>query len=369
MTKILILGGYGLTGRLLARHLLQQSAADVILAGRRPDKAERLAAQLNAEFPGERASARCADAASRQSLLEALQGVDFLLVASPTTQHAGTVIQAALDAGVDYLDVQLDVRKLALLQSHAVEIERAGRCFITEAGFHPGLPSALVRYAAAQLDRLDSAVTAGFLNMGHDLPYSEAVDELMQAFVDYQAQVYKNGAWTKTSAYEMRAVDFGGEIGKRSCASMFFEELRDLPRMIPSLQDVGFYIAGSHWVTDWLITPIVLAGLKLAPRRGIRPLGKLMWWGMQNFHRPPYIVSLKVEGRGQKDGKPARVDASVSHPDGYELTAIPVVACLLQVIEGKARRPGLWMMGHLVDPQQLLIDMQRMGVEVTHSTP
>jgi hypothetical protein len=116
---------------------------------------------------------------------------------------------------------------------------------------------------------------------------------------------------------------------------------------------------------DWIITPVVFAGLKLAPNRGIRPLGKLMWWGMQTFAKPPYLVLLKVEASGKKDGKHVRIEATISHRDGYELTAIPVVACLLQYLDGSARRPGLWMMGHLVEPVRLFKDMEQMGVHVT----
>jgi saccharopine dehydrogenase (NAD+, L-lysine-forming) len=364
MAKILILGGYGYTGRLLTQHLLRQTDAEIVVAGRHLEPAEALATQTAAEFPG-RVTARRVDAADAASLAAALADTSLLLVAAPTTQHVETVVQAALDARVDYLDVQLGARKLDVLRSRAAEIERAGLCFITEAGFHPGLPAALVRLAAAHLDRIDSALTAGFLNMGHDLPYSEAVDELMETFVNYQAQVFKNGAWTKVGSYEMRKIDFGGAIGLRSCASMFFEELRDLPTLLPSLREVGFYIAGTHWVTDWVITLIVMAGLKLAPRRGIRPLGRLMWWGMQTFHRPPYTVALKVDATGQRRGLPARFEATIAHPDGYELTAIPVVATLRQVLDGSRRCPGLWCMGHLVEPLRLFADMQAMGATVT----
>lgn len=365
MTKILILGGYGQTGQPLARHLLRQSPVEIVIAGRSLEKAAAFVAQLNAEFPGGRVSGARADAASADSLRDALRGVDLMVVAAPATQHAQIVARAALDAGVDYLDVQLDAGKLKLLQALAPEIERAGRCFITEAGFHPGLPSAMVRWAAARLDRLDSAVTAGYLNMGQALPYSEAVDELMQVFKEYQAQVFKDGAWTKAGSYELRKVDFGGEIGTRTCYSMFFEELRDLPSQYPTLRDVGFYMAGANWLTDWVITPVVMLGLKLAPKRGVRPMGKLMWWGMQNLGCPPYTVLLRVEAGGEVDGQPARVAAAISHPDGYELTAVPVAACLLQWLDGSARKPGLWMMGHLAEPLRLFEDMRRMGVEIS----
>lgn len=362
MAKILILGGYGMTGKSLARCLLQQSDAHLVLAGRSLEKAQAYTEELRAEFASERVSALRLDAASETDLRAALPGVDLLLVASPTTRQTGMVARAALEAGADYLDVQLGAQKFALLESLAPEIERAGRCFITEAGFHPGLPSALVRYAAAQLDQIESAVTAGYLNMGKGLPYTEAVNELIETFKDYQAQVYRGGAWTRPRSFELRKIDFGKDIGRKQCYSMFFEELRPLPAMYPSLKEVGFYISESHWMIDWVIMPLTFAWLKLMPN-ALRPIGRFLWWGMGAFHKPPYRVELQVQATGIKDGKPACFKASVSHPDGYALTAIPVAATLLQYLDGSARKPGLWMMGHIPDPARLFEDMKRMGVE------
>jgi len=361
MTKIVILGGTGYTGRLIARRLLQYSEAGVVIAARNIEKSRAFAAELNQGFAGERAAAVYADAADGRSLTTAFNSCALAVIASPTTTQAATVIDAALEAGVDYLDLQLSSKKLAYLQSRAEEIKSSGRCFITEAGFHPGLPSALVRYAAAELDLLESAITAGYLNMGSDLPWTEAVDELVEGFKDYQAQVYRNGQWTKRGSYDRRRIDFGDDIGVKNCYSMFFEELRQLPEMFPSLKEVGFYISESHWVTDWVVMPVLFVGLKLFPR-SVRPLGKLMWWSMGTFHRPPYRVELIVQAQGVKAGRPARLLAGVSHKDGYELTAIPVVATLLQYLDERAARPGLWMMGHFAEPVRLLADMQRMGV-------
>lgn len=361
MKTILILGGYGYTGKFLARHLLAQTDVNLVICGRSFEKAKSFVDELN----DPRATAGQADAANFDSLRAALQNASLCLVAAPTTHHAESVIRACLNARVDYLDVQFSSKKLSALYAVQEEITNSGLCFITEAGYHPGLPAAMVHYAATKLDKIESALTAGYLNIT-DIPYTEAVDELMEAFLDYQAQVYKNGAWTKPSAWDMRKFDFGGGIGKRTCYSMFFEELRELPAMYPSLRETGFYISGSNWLADLIVTPLVFIGLKIAPQRGLRPLGRLMWWAMGKS-KPPYLVALQVEAKGQRNGRQARVDVQITHPDGYELTAIPVVACLHQYLDGTARKNGVHMMGHIADPARLFRDMRSMGVKVIES--
>ncbi len=114
---------------------------------------------------------------------------------------------------------------------------------------------------------------------------------------------------------------------------------------------------------DWVIFPLTWLWLKVLPR-SVRSIGKFLWWGMGAFHKPPYRVELQVQASGVKDGQRVQLRASVAHPDGYVLTAIPVVATMLQYLDGSARKPGLWMMGHCVEPVRLMNDMQKMGVQI-----
>jgi saccharopine dehydrogenase-like NADP-dependent oxidoreductase len=366
MAKILILGGTGFTGRLVARHLLEQSDAVITIAARNLEKAKTLCDDLGRNYQG-RITAVQADAADAASLQAAFAGQSMVIVTAPTTAHVANVTRAALDAGADYLDVQLGEKKLAYLKSLSGEIERAGRCFITEAGFHPGLPSALVRYAATHLDTIESAITACYLGINTEIPYSEAVDELVDLFRNYQAQVFKNGRWTKRSSWEIRKIDFGGDIGRKQCYSLFFEELRDVPAMYPSLKETGFFMSESHWVTDMIIAPIVMVMLKVVPF-ATKNIGRFLWWGMMRFRKPPYRTELIVQAAGTHAGQPTEFEAAVSHRDAYDLTAIPVVAALLQILDGSARKPGLHMMGHLAEPTRLMTDMKRMGVKLRTAT-
>ena len=357
MSKILVLGGTGYTGRLIAQHLLEHSKADITIATRHLERAQTFADKLNQKYPDHRVKAIYADASQTDSLHLAFADQMMVVVAAPTTAYAENVIRTSLEMGLDYLDVQVGAQKFALLQSLAYEIEQAGLCFITEAGFHPGLPSALVRYAATHLDSMESAITLGYLNMGKGLPYSEAVDEVVESFREYNGQVFKNGRWTKTNSYEVRTCDFGGDIGRKRSYAMFFEELRPLPSMFPSLRETGFYISEMHWILDWVVMPITWGWLKIAPK-AVRPIGKFLWWGMGTFHKSPYRVELQVQAAGFKDGHPVTVRSSVAHPDGYELNAIPVVAASLQYLDNSDRRPGLRIMGHLVDSHRLMKDME-----------
>lgn len=50
MSRILILGGTGYTGRLIAQHLLEQSTVEVTIAARHLDKAQALSDKLNLSF-------------------------------------------------------------------------------------------------------------------------------------------------------------------------------------------------------------------------------------------------------------------------------------------------------------------------------
>ncbi|OGO13863.1 MAG: hypothetical protein A2Y93_00320 [Chloroflexi bacterium RBG_13_68_17] len=369
MTTIVILGGYGNTGREVVRLLLEHTDAQVVLAGRDADKAARAAAGWNGRFPGTRVRSARADAGQAGSLAALFAGADLVVVASSSSAHVKIVAAAALEAGIDYMDPQFSRRKLAALEEMRPQIEAAGRCFITDAGFHPGLPAALVRYAARRFDRLLSARVGSVIQVDWSgLEFSpDTLAELVEEFLDYQALHFKDGRWVKMGWLEsFRPVymNFGHGFGRRYTMPMFLEELRPLPEMVPGLQETGFFVGGFNWVVDWLILPVAMGWLKVSPHRGLRPVGRMLLWGLKRFTRPPYGTLLQMEAQGVSAGQQQHLTVAVYHPDGYVLTAAPMVACLLQILDGSARRPGLHLQALLADPDRLLTDLQRMGVEV-----
>jgi saccharopine dehydrogenase (NAD+, L-lysine-forming) len=364
-SRVVILGGYGQAGRAMVPLLLRETRGALVLAGRDGSKARRVAEEWNEHLGTGRVTWARADAVDSRSLRAAFDGADLVVVAASTVDYVRTVAEAALASGLDYLDIQYSSKKLRTLAELAPDIERAGRCFITEAGFHPGLPSALVRYAATRLDRLESAIVSSVLNQRGGLPYSGGVDELIESFRDYRPEVLREGTWQTPGFWtSYRPVAFEGGFGTRSCVPVPLEEMRALPQIVPALREAGFYIAGFNWLADWVVTPASMLALRLFRRAAVKPMGRLLCWSTRVFSRPPYGVALQLDAHGTVGQAAARLRLFLSHEDAYVFTAVPVVACLLQILDGSTRKPGLHFMGHLVDPARLLRDMQRVGIRL-----
>lgn len=363
---IVILGGYGNAGFAIAHLLARWGSCQVILAGRNGQNAEQAAERLNAEYASDRFSGMEVDASSRSSLLAAFAHADIVVVAAATVASTSTVAEAALEAGVDYFDIQISTpAKRRALESLREQIRAAGRCFITDGGYRPGLPAAMVRYAACQVHALESAQVASVFQVNwKDRQLSSATAaEFVDEFRHFDQTYYLDGAWTQGNVRDLTPVDFGAPFGLKYCVPMFMEEFRSLPATIPTLRSTGFYSAGFGGWMDYVVIPTAMVLLAAFPKRSKEAVARLLAWGMKNTTRPPYGAVLKLQAQGCGD----MLEMTVAHGDPYFMTAAPVVACLLQYADGAFGEPGLFRQGTLVEPVRFFNDLARMGVSVTRS--
>lgn len=367
--RIVVLGGYGNAGRAIVRLLLEHTNAQVVVAGRRLDRARALADAMSEAFGAQRVSAVLADADRPQTLADAFSGARLVVVASSTADRAATVAEAVLAARADYLDVQLSPRKHEALRALAPRITAAGRCFVTDGGFHPGLPAALVRYAATRIEHLQQARVASVIQLDWSaLDFARStVDEMVDEFSDFDGRRFVDGEWRGLGFVESVSpmwVTFGHGWGRRYVVPMYLEELRALPDLIPTLHDTGFYVGGFNPVVDLAILPLAMGWSAVAGAHRRSPLGPLLVWGLKRFSRPPYGTLLQLDAEGVRDGRPHRMVVEIAHADAYWMTAAPAVACVLQMLDGRAPA-GVHFQAHLVDPARLLADLEHMGADVT----
>ncbi len=364
---IVILGGYGNTGGLIARYLLRETNCALVLAGRNKAKAEQLAGELNDQHQSQRVCGAFADASEMESLKQVFSQAHMVVVASSTTRFAKEIAAAALASRCDYFDIQFANAKTYFLKSIENEIRSAGLCFITDGGFHPGLPAVMVRHVAEKFDRLQRARVGSVIKINwRELSLGDATfSELIEFMNDFSGAVFKNGKWQKVrmlGMFDTIWMDFGEPFGKNYCVPMPIEEMNSLPAKYPGLQDSGFYVGGFNWFVDWLLFPLIWPLYRLFGKSSVKPLAKVLGWGLRNFSKPPFGTRLKVEASGTRNGEHISHSLMLSHDDGYVFTAIPVVATLLQYLDGSWRKPGLWTQAHFVEPKRMLDDMQRMSI-------
>ncbi|MBI5728228.1 MAG: saccharopine dehydrogenase NADP-binding domain-containing protein, partial [Candidatus Magasanikbacteria bacterium] len=273
-----VLGGYGGTGRVLCRRLLQFTDVNLVIGGTRLEKAKELAAALNRDFSGNRARGVYADASRPESLREAFQGSTLVVSATNAPNHVAVVVEAAMAAGADHLDYHFQQNVPDILGPLADKIRANGRCVITQAGFHPGLPAPLVRYAAACFDEYDRAVVA--MAMGAKIEKAESAYEIVEEIQNPRAEVYKNGRWVRATYRDVVKVNLGS-FGRRQCYPLEMREMKALPDML-GVREAGVYVAGFNWFVDWLVFPLGYIIGKIKKGAGVRLISNLFVWGLNN---------------------------------------------------------------------------------------
>ncbi|WP_255149702.1 saccharopine dehydrogenase family protein [Halorarius halobius] len=201
----LLYGAYGYTGELVAREA-NARGRDVVLAGRRADPLDDLAAELDCErrvFP--------VDAAA-----DHLDGVDCVLnCAGPFAETADPMVDACLATGTDYLDVTGEMEVFEALAARDAAAEAAGVTLLPGVGFDVVPTDCLAAHLAERLPEA-THLRLGFDALGSVSPgtAATAVDSLGEG-----GAVRRDGRIQRVpSAWKSRRIDFGD--GERTAVTI-----------------------------------------------------------------------------------------------------------------------------------------------------
>ncbi len=299
--NILILGGYGWTGIQVAKLLLRESEHNIDLAGRDLLQASRAARDLNWEHSGERVREVEVNVAFKKQLTSILEDYDLVIDSIPVTAFGGQIARAALDAGIDYVDLTTNKEKLLSLKGLDVEIQAAGHTFITGAGFVHGVPYLIERYLAGYFDSVDT-VTMGCLLKEEMLSHRACVD------------------------------------------------------LVPTLRDSPMIFSDG-------------SGAKRSFNRVLRIL-RASWFGRllpDSDYVPEHqqILGVKATATGTINGRREDLKITLEHRDSYRATALASVPCVLGLLDGSIKQPGVHMMGHLLDPERYMDNLWDTGMTIS----
>lgn len=304
MTKLMIYGAAGYTGRMAAANAVN-AGVEVVLAGRKQDEAKfvALAADLGAEY-------RLFAADDRDSAQAALTDIEVLLnTAGPFMRTARPLMQASIAAVVHYLDIAAELDSYQIAETLDAAAIAAGVMLLPGSGGSVAMLGSLAARAAARVaDPVSISIAmhvVGGFSRGSAVSASENLNTQLLRRVD--------GVLVARSP-EPREFDFGN-----GPASSFPVTLPDLITIwrATNIPNIETYV----YLTDGVFPQGDLAAMPDGPTLDQREANR-------------YHAAVEVTGT---DGSVVR--GVLEAVNGYTFTAIAAAEAARRVLAGEAR-PG-----------------------------
>ncbi|MFI8946651.1 saccharopine dehydrogenase family protein [Streptomyces sp. NPDC053750] len=323
---VAVFGAYGHTGRFVVAELTARGFVPVP-SGRNAQALGKLADEYGLQ-------ARPASVDDPASLDRALSGaVAVINCAGPFASTTGPVIEAALRAGIPYLDVAAEIEANLDTFAHFRERARdAGAVIVPAMAFFGGLGDLLVTAAMGDWTSADEAHIAYALSNWHPTAgtrLSGAVSRERRGGVRLR---YRGGQWERrTDAAPVAQWTFPEPVGRRSVVAEFtMADVVTVPRHL-AIPDVITYM-------DAEAARDVAAPDTPAPTAADE----------SGRSDQTFLVDVAVRSGG------AERRATAAGQDIYAITAPLVVEALDRVLTGRARAVGVASAGEIFDAPDFL---------------
>ncbi len=153
--QVIVVGGAGTMGQGVARDLIKQDKITKVTLGDIVTDPNRLQEKLRAS---DKVSLIKIDVNDHDGLVEAIKENDVVInTAGPFYKTAVAVARAAVEAGVNYIDICDDYEAVPILFSSDIDetAKKAGVTVLTGMGSDPGTNNVLVRWYADKLDQVE----------------------------------------------------------------------------------------------------------------------------------------------------------------------------------------------------------------------
>lgn len=336
MTRVLILGGYGYFGGLIARMLALEENIEVVVAGRDGAKAQAFAESIGAFW--------MALDVEKEDFPEALKVAAPQLVihtGGPFQERGYGVARACIAQGCHYIDLgdgRTFVGGIAELDAAA---RAAGVCVVSGASSVPALTSAIMdRYAPqfARIEEVDYAIaTAQRTNPGM------ATTAAILGYAGKPFTTLQDGREKTVYGWQSLTAWKYPELGWRLLGNCDVPDLALFPARYPGLRTLrfraGLEVPVLHmglWALSWLVRAGLIGSLR--PMAG--PFLRAGKWfdafgsGRSGFH-------MRMTGPGH-DGRRKTVTFTILTDKGHGpyIPCVPAVVLALRLARGGYLPPG-----------------------------
>ncbi|NIR87216.1 hypothetical protein GWO13_06460 [Candidatus Bathyarchaeota archaeon] len=380
--NVLVLG-YGITGSVIVRDLAETSRVDIVVADKRPLETKRLADEIRSE----KVTAEQIDVTDHNKLVKLLgRGFD-VVVNSTFYQFNVNVMRAAIESGVNYVDLgglyHVTLKQLELND----KAEKAEVTAILGCGCAPGITNVLAMHGANKLEKVNSVYmysgTVVFKEItGVKIAY--AVPTLLDELT-LNACPYRNGRYVEVPAFsDEETLRFPEPIGEVKAYIVIHSELATIPRTIDKgIKNAIFRIIISPAAVSKLKTldevgltsneALDVKGVSISPREFLeRYFGSL---SRPKIKTGDEVHVVRVDVVGEKDGEETRCTLDLINDPKPEwnasssgfVTGVSASIIAQMLARGEVQLRGVVPSEACIRPERFIAELTKRGIRI-HET-
>jgi saccharopine dehydrogenase-like NADP-dependent oxidoreductase len=336
--KILIVGGYGAVGRVIALALADKFPGQVLAAGRSFDKAAALARES-----GGRIRPFQFDLTTAHQTPELLDDVAIVIMCLGVPDMR--FVQQCLQRGIHYVDITAQDAILQQIEALDTIAKANGSSVLLSVGISPGLTNLLVRHAQTQFESLQHVDIQVFLGLG-EAHGAEATRWTLRSLNDSYTVREKDQPLLVSSFGAQKQVQFPDSIGSRRVYLFNLADQHVVTRTL-NLPSV------STWLT---FDPAALAQMMAFMRRsGLAKLLRYRWLEelvikmslMASVGSEMFVA--QVEAQGEVNGRLQTKTYAISGNGQSRVTGL-VAAQLVEQLVTTRFPAGVFHSEQLLDP-------------------
>ena len=375
--KVLALGGSGGMGRFAVETSMSfENIDEITVADINADAAIAFAASMNEKVKGIGLNVTDID-----NLKAQMRQADIVInTVGPFFKYGPPILEASLDSGCDYLDINDDWEPtLEMLEFHR-KAENNSHTAILGMGASPGLTNMLGAAAIGELDEVETLYTGW--TMDGATPEEESSQSGINAAMVHGVQqmtgtvrIHNDGKSKMVKPLKQVEIDFPGfgkfkpHIFGHPEAITFPHHFKTIKNSINLAHGSGFGVL--KWImrlVDWKIISVeraagIVQNLSSSIRKDLEEQGIDSRLNLKNtnFSEPPPLYALAT---GLKDGEKASCGTVFNSSDLIsmgEATGIPLACGLKLLVDGKILKKGVFAPEGAINPNEFFKELDNIS--------
>lgn len=328
--KIMIVGGYGSVGRVIARQLADSFPGKVIVAGRSYKKAEALAQEnekrlIPLEF----------DLFKNHESTPFLDDVKVVIMC--LDQSNTEFVKICISRGIDYIDISASYSFISKVEQLKTESSNSESTVVLSVGIAPGLTNLLTQFSKDYFDKIERANIIIMLGMGEK--HGKAAIEWTVNQINSEFKVVEKGELKEVRGYtDGITTKMPENMGIHKAYRFDFTDQHVLPKSL-NIPSVSTRLCFDSKLSTGLFAFLKTIGFfnilkaRLFKKLFINLLGKV--------HFGSDIFIAKVDSYGTKDNKECKYECSIVGNKEGEITG-KVAAIVATELYTKELPAGLY---------------------------